>query len=570
MIFRKNYILKIVFIIILSVYSFIPLFGKNSFFDKDSLTSQLEKEKSDKKRIEILLTLCNEFASSNPSEIENHASELISLSNTNKDTIGQILGFYHLGYCYYVQSEFLSAQKYLFKSYRLASVSHNDSLKVDALNVIAVIQAQMGDYKKALKYFHQILIISKNNKYHRSELLAMNNIGNCYLNLEDTTKGELFFIKAYQLSKQRNSKPDIYFSAYNLANFYNTLKINSKAEVYIKEVIEMADSLGDIEMLINANYLFTKIYINTNRFNQALKVAIEGAEKAEKYKLRTLQYKFYDKISEIFIQLNNDTEALNWYKKSIELKDEIFNESSQKKIFEIQAKYETELKDEELKLKDEKISHQTFLNQLYVSVLFIIIVLFSAIAFLYIKRSQQYSILAKINNELTRNENTLRLVINDLNKKREEFITYSQEKSLPNSSFLEFNENFVKEKYGSSALSDDKKMSLLKEVLYLLDEKKVYKQKDLTIEKLSIMLNINSKYLSQVINETTDQNFSLFINEFRIKEARNLLIDKAFEHYTIEAIGELVGFQSKSAFNNAFKRTTGITPSFYQKKTIMG
>ena len=57
-----------------------------------------------------------------------------------------------------------------------------------------------------------------------------------------------------------------------------------------------------------------------------------------------------------------------------------------------------------------------------------------------------------------------------------------------------------------------------------------------------------------------------YINHFRINSAKELLKNAEYEHYTIEAIGGMSGFKSKSAFNSAFKKITGYTPSEYKSK----
>jgi AraC-like DNA-binding protein len=61
-------------------------------------------------------------------------------------------------------------------------------------------------------------------------------------------------------------------------------------------------------------------------------------------------------------------------------------------------------------------------------------------------------------------------------------------------------------------------------------------------------------------------NFVTFINSYRIEEAKIILLSNKHSNYTIEAISEIVGFNSKSAFNNAFKNRVGVTPSDYIKQ----
>ncbi|RMF59660.1 MAG: AraC family transcriptional regulator, partial [Calditrichaeota bacterium] len=59
------------------------------------------------------------------------------------------------------------------------------------------------------------------------------------------------------------------------------------------------------------------------------------------------------------------------------------------------------------------------------------------------------------------------------------------------------------------------------------------------------------------------KNFNTFINDYRIKEARHILANDRERRYTIEAVGEAVGFNSANAFYRAFKKFTGVTPSFF-------
>ena len=114
--------------------------------------------------------------------------------------------------------------------------------------------------------------------------------------------------------------------------------------------------------------------------------------------------------------------------------------------------------------------------------------------------------------------------------------------------------------------SDSQKtiFSKIKEdLLMLMDEEKPYLDHSLTIYVLAKRLKTNSKYLSQVINQEFDKSFIHFINEYRVQESKKLLLEDS--NFTIEAKSFMVGFKSKSSFNIAFKKNTGMTPSDYIK-----
>ncbi len=84
-----------------------------------------------------------------------------------------------------------------------------------------------------------------------------------------------------------------------------------------------------------------------------------------------------------------------------------------------------------------------------------------------------------------------------------------------------------------------------------------------SLKDLAHRLGSNANTISKVINSKTGVNFNDFINQKRIEKAKAKLIDPNFGHLTVEAIGESVGFKSKSAFYNAFKKHVGLSPTQY-------
>ncbi len=77
-------------------------------------------------------------------------------------------------------------------------------------------------------------------------------------------------------------------------------------------------------------------------------------------------------------------------------------------------------------------------------------------------------------------------------------------------------------------------------------------------------MSMNSRTISEVINRYFDQNFSDFVNSFRIQEAISLL-KNSDDKTTVLEILYAVGFNSKSSFYTAFKIKTGMTPSEFKK-----
>jgi ligand-binding sensor domain-containing protein/AraC-like DNA-binding protein len=106
----------------------------------------------------------------------------------------------------------------------------------------------------------------------------------------------------------------------------------------------------------------------------------------------------------------------------------------------------------------------------------------------------------------------------------------------------------------------------VRKLLYLLEVENVYKDANLSIKSLASKLIVAPRTLSHLINDQLETNFHNFITGYRIKEARRLLSAPGAREKSILEIAHEVGYNSKSAFNRAFKEITQMTPSEFRKK----
>lgn len=121
-------------------------------------------------------------------------------------------------------------------------------------------------------------------------------------------------------------------------------------------------------------------------------------------------------------------------------------------------------------------------------------------------------------------------------------------------------------KYKTSALDTGRAEEILPKLLALMEKEKIYLDADLTLKKLSERLMIHYNHLSQIINEKLKYSFNDFVNRYRIEEAKKKLADPKEGKKTVLEIAYDTGFYSKSVFNTAFKKFTGMTPSQFKKK----
>ena len=93
---------------------------------------------------------------------------------------------------------------------------------------------------------------------------------------------------------------------------------------------------------------------------------------------------------------------------------------------------------------------------------------------------------------------------------------------------------------------------------------KPYLNPDLTLTELAKQLTISRNQLSEVINTGVGDSFYNFINKYRIDEVKQLIKEDPTKRFKIMSLAYEAGFNSKSSFNNIFKKIMGLTPSAYR------
>lgn len=117
------------------------------------------------------------------------------------------------------------------------------------------------------------------------------------------------------------------------------------------------------------------------------------------------------------------------------------------------------------------------------------------------------------------------------------------------------------------ALDETERQNITKFVK-LFDEERIYTNKDLTINDLAIKLCVSKATVSKLSNSYFSKTVPALINEYRIKEAVNLLTDATTSNYKIEAISDMCGFNTRQVFHAVFKKETGLTPVQFQKMAL--
>jgi len=120
-------------------------------------------------------------------------------------------------------------------------------------------------------------------------------------------------------------------------------------------------------------------------------------------------------------------------------------------------------------------------------------------------------------------------------------------------------------KYQKSSLTESAKQKILEDIILELDKNQYFSDNLASLSELAKKIGQSSHHVSQVINEKLNKNFFELLAQYRVDKATEIIVKDRDNKLKIEEISEMVGYNSKTAFNNAFRKLTGKTPGEFRK-----
>ncbi len=495
--------------------------------------------------------------------------------------------YINIGVTHYYYGRFPLALSAYNQAHKQLENSTDTVLLLKLYNNLGLVYKSTGYYRKAIDNFHKILHLNKDNKNQKSVANAHQNLSTLYWEQKNYSSALKCLGLALEIFQKLDLKDDIASVYNNYALIYNSFNEDEKVIENYQKAIDIYSQLNNkngmaIALSNKAMYLdkkgkkkeaerffkqsltlfettrydigifttklnLSKLYSETGRKAQALKLA-EEAVKIENTQ-RPLKYlsNGYLLLAQTYADMHEKEKSVQYFQKYIVVNDSVFNMEINKQIAEIRTKFEIEKAEAQLLLSGQTIQIQQLeilkkrKTITAVAVSLILTFLLSIVLFL-----------------LYRQKNKLYLALVEHN-------VYLAKADIEKEQHHTMNIDTVNKEHSSENKDENLRTELIPAIEKLMLEDKPFTQKQFAINDMAQLLNTNRNYLSQIINDYYHTNFNNYINDLRIKESRKMLINSQFKHYSIEGVGEAVGFHSKATFNTSFKKFTGVTPSFYKE-----
>lgn len=423
------------------------------------------------------------------------------------------------------QNQSLSYFMQIFGDYNLADQYQNLGLYNQSKKIIASLLSD----QKLLKSNDPQLRITVAKLY---QLQALNlGINRDYSHaIKNLDKSDQYISNDREENKIIKTENRIFRSSY-------LMKENNLVEY--KKLIERI--IADLEQQKNQPFLLSLAYENLSRYYFLIQDYQTSAQKLElglslieDLPFNNLKIKIYESLSKTYFALHNDVKyhQYNKYYNDLRIKTDSNTKEGIRYIVKLVETNQN---------KTLEFQKQTYLKSLRSSTIILLLIIMGLfICFLTIKNKSK-----------------------DLKKQFDFFErqSFRKEQTVLTATFLI--KNTTETEKSSQKISKEKEEEILQK-LNEFEQSDRYLNKNMSLSVLSSQLEVNTKYLSEIINNNKEKNFNGYINKLRINHIAQLLkTDPTFLNYKVSYLAEYSGFSSHSAFTTVFKSVTGMSPNAY-------
>ena len=421
-------------------------------------------------------------------------------------------------------------------------------------------------YELALQYFNKSFQQALKNKQMGIANMAFSNLLTISYELGKINTMASTFKQYVEANKENNKdkRIDYDIQLYKGLLLLQQEKYAEAIQTFKAQKLILPNEYTYLRYHVVANDNLAKAYAASGNLKAAIQTLQENLEIAHKVDMKDLKLEVYKYLSQYYGALGDKEQESKWRTEYLSIKDTLLNYQQVASVNEVRFLAE-------MKKVDEQISHEAQKRRAITYTLFLALGLMLLIAIFLFIVYKKNKLLAKRNRKLYNNNVEMLRKEEEERQRRqlmEQTIAKLREENQQHKSDSPFMETkkaeSPTEKYKNSNLNDEQKQQLLNDIREVMESNQKIFDLDFTQDQLADLVQSKSKYVSQVINELCKCNFSAFINEYRVKEACQRINDiKHYGNLTIEAVSMSVGFKSRSTFNSAFRKFTGLTPGEY-------
>lgn len=337
---------------------------------------------------------------------------------------------------------------------------------------------------------------------------------------------------------------------YNMAVELETAGKYDEAAIRYQEMAANSERQGQFEALAVAYKGLGSLYRTQGKLAASKQYLERSIQWADSIKQSFLKLQGMIELQYTFEAMGAYKEALQTSMKVMRVRDSIFAVEKKVAIIELEQKYQTEKKEVENQSLMKLLSAEKRFNW---ALSFILICSIPFVISLYQRKKFQQE----------RNRSYEALIERYQQERKEASArrdsvapTVVETEVIP----VDPSENYLSE----TEMAENRQM--LETIRHLIESERLYLNSQLRQEDLAEKLSITPRRLSAYLRWSNPPGFYALLNEYRVRESRQLLESPQHAHLKLDAIGQMAGFSNRQNFNKVFEQLTGLTPGYYRKK----
>lgn len=384
-----------------------------------------------------------------------------------------------------------------------------------------------------LKYARESYRLSENDSdpyIHSSSAITLASMESTAGNFTDAIK---FAQEAEKIIKENQSFQFLLTTVYTIiANSYLAIKEYDKAEKAYKSAYEYTNFVSDENIHLQLTISYAGFLKETKQYEQSIFHYKKALDEVRKNNSIDYRYRIYEGLANTYDCTGQKDSAFKYMQLYANEYNTIFNMHKEREFNQLFLDYEKVKYENSLQKQQLEVARTKRIMILAVSAFLIAAIIIIALYTVYRKRNNMYTLLVAQHQQLLQERKLDRII--------------SEKETEP---------------------SDQTELQLFKRMEDLMNEKKLYRNNEISLAMIAEELGSNRTYISTIINKYSGKTFHNYINSYRINEAISLISDTDKE-IVLKALCDEIGYNSMSCFYRAFQKETGCTPMIYRDRIM--
>lgn len=254
----------------------------------------------------------------------------------------------YLGIGHFYKSQYDSALAYLQEALKGFEILKNLRGQAEVCNELGVFYSKQEDYENAYKYYGKAQELAEANQFQKVLAISLSNQGQSYFKRGFYDQAYPLMFRALELKTEIQDSIGMGYELKRLATYYFAKENYDKGVRFLNRSSEIRKAIGDQHGLAINTVTLAEMYHMRKKYDLAIFNFKKTYDEAQKIEYTDLARYTLDMLHLCYSEQENFQEAYNYQTRARKLADSVLNDRKNKAIAELQTKYQSAEKEQQI------------------------------------------------------------------------------------------------------------------------------------------------------------------------------------------------------------------------------